>query len=81
MAPSTPSQLPPGLSLLWESADEHTALRERFGFEDLGHATGWLAATLREHWGLMLRSCRRLTISDHNAIAWVSTDEIVRAHV
>ena len=71
---TNPDQLPPGLSLLWESADEHTALRERFGFEDLGHATGWLAATLRERWGLRVRSCRRLTISDHNAIAWVRTD-------
>ena len=73
-APSTPSHLPPGLSLLWESTDEHEALRERFGFEDLGHATDWLSSTLREHWGLTLRSCRRLTISDHNAIAWVRTD-------
>ena len=71
---TNPDQLPPGLSLLWESADEHEALRERFGFADVAEATDWLAATLRERWGLRVRSCRRLTISDHNAIAWVSTD-------
>lgn len=76
MSPHRPStaQLPPGLSLLWETADEQAALQERFGLEDLGSATDWLAATLREHWGLTVRACRRLTISDHNAIAWVSTD-------
>lgn len=74
MTPSAPPALPPGLSLLWESADEHTALRERFGFEDLGGTTDWLAASLREQWGLAVLACRRLTISDHNAIAWVSTD-------
>lgn len=68
-----PTQLPPGLSLLWESTDEQAALQERFGFADVGEATDWLSSTLREHWGLTLRSCRRLTISDHNAIAWVST--------
>ena len=71
---TNPDHLPPGLSLLWESADEHTALRERFGFADVADATDWLVATLHEHWGLTLRSCRRLTISDHNAIAWVRTD-------
>lgn len=69
-----PTHLPPGLSLLWESADEQTALRERFGFADVAEATDWLAATLREHWALTVRSCRRLTISDHNVIAWVGTD-------
>ncbi|AXK46529.1 phosphotransferase [Brachybacterium saurashtrense] len=74
MAVSASSSLPPGLSLLWESADERAALRDRFGFADAGEATDWLVATLHEHWGLTVRSCRRLTISDHNAIAWVSTD-------
>ena len=74
MTRSTPLALPPGLSLLWESADEHEALRERFGFADVAEATDWLAATLRERWGLRVHSCRRLPISDHNAIAWVSTD-------
>uniref|UniRef100_UPI00404AECCE phosphotransferase enzyme family protein n=1 Tax=Brachybacterium sp. GPGPB12 TaxID=3023517 RepID=UPI00404AECCE len=48
--------------------------RERFGFADVAEATDWLAATLREHWALTVRSCRRLTISDHNVIAWVGTD-------
>lgn len=66
--------LPPGLSLLWESADEQAALRERFGFTDLEEASAWLSAPLREHWGLTVRACRRLMISDHNAIAWASTD-------
>ncbi|GAP79360.1 MULTISPECIES: phosphotransferase enzyme family protein [Brachybacterium] len=74
MSPSFPTALPPGLSLLWESADEQAALKERFGFADLAEAERWLSAMLDEHWGLTLRSCRRLTISDHNAIAWVSTD-------
>ena len=74
MTRSTSLALPPGLSLLWESADEHAALRDRFGFADVGEATDWLVAALHEHWGLTVRSCGRLTISDHNAIAWVSTD-------
>jgi Ser/Thr protein kinase RdoA (MazF antagonist) len=76
MSPHPPpsDQLPTGLSLLWESADARTALRERFGFEDLESATDWLAAALRERWGFAVHACRRLTISDHNAIAWVRTD-------
>lgn len=75
MTARAPSALPSGLSLLWESADEKAALRGRFGFADVEEATDWLAAALREHWGLAVRSCRRLAISDHNAIAWVGTDQ------
>ena len=74
MVSPAPADLPPGLSLLWERADEDAALRERFGFEDLEGAADWLAASLRTQWGLAVHTCRRLVISDHNAIAWVSTD-------
>ena len=74
MTPPAPRALPVGLSLLWESADEKAALRERFGFEELGNATDWLVTSLHEQWDLTVHTCRRLTISDHNAIAWVSTD-------
>lgn len=69
-----PARLPPGLSLLWETADEHAALSERFGFRDLADASRWLADVLRVRWGLRLRTCDRVVISDHNAIAWVSSD-------
>lgn len=75
MTPTMHPPLPPGLSLLWESTDEREALRDRFGFAEVGEAADWLVAVLLERWDLTVRSCRRLTISDHNAIAWVSTDE------
>lgn len=65
--------LPPGLSMLWESADAPTALRERFGFTGLEAAAEWLAATLSKNWGVTVRGCERLVISGQNAIAWVST--------
>lgn len=68
------AMLPPGLSMLWEDSDPADALRERFGFRDLAEATTWLRAVLAEHWGIALRTCPRLVISDSNAIAWLGTD-------
>lgn len=66
--------LPPGLSMLWESTDPVTALRERFGFTGLEDATEWMTTALAETWDIAVRSCPRLVISDHNAIVWVRSD-------
>lgn len=66
--------LSPGLSMLWESADAERALRERFGLDGLDGAAQWLTEVLAEHWGLVVRDLPRLTLSDHNAIAWATTD-------
>lgn len=60
--------------MLWEGTDPGAALRERFGFRDLGECTAWAGAVLTEHWGIRLRACSRLVISDHNAIAWLDSD-------
>lgn len=60
--------------MLWESADPERALRERFGVDGLDGAARWLTAVLAEHWGLVVHSLPRLMLSDHNAIAWVTTD-------
>lgn len=68
------AMLPPGLSMLWEDSDPAAALRERFGFRDLAEAITWMREALAEHWGIALRGCSRLVISDRNAIAWLGTD-------
>lgn len=36
-------------------------------------AVRWVAGVLGEHWGVRIRSCERVVISDHNALAWVTT--------
>ncbi|ATG50613.1 aminoglycoside phosphotransferase [Brachybacterium vulturis] len=66
--------LSPGLSMLWETVDAERALRERFGLGGRADATRLLTAVLAEHWGLSVQVLPRLTLSDHNAIAWVSSD-------
>ena len=63
--------LPPGLSMLWESADPSEALAGRFGFTGFDAAAAWLATALEGTWGLTPGPCTRLVISDRNAIAWV----------
>jgi homoserine kinase type II len=63
----------PMLEMLWEARDARGALEERFGFADAGSAGRWVAATVREHWGIRIGSCERIVISDRNALAWVTT--------
>jgi homoserine kinase type II len=63
----------PLVEMLWEPSDPHHALGERFGFGDGESAGRWVAATLDGHWGVHVRSCERIVISDHNALAWVGT--------
>lgn len=60
--------------MLWETVDAEQALRERFGLRGRADATRLLTARLAEHWGLSVQALPRLTLSDHNAIAWVSSD-------
>lgn len=59
--------------MLWEAHDPLSALDERFGFSDEKSAADWVAASLDEHWGVRIRACERIVISDHNALAWVDT--------
>lgn len=68
-----PESRAPVLEMLWEAHDPLTALDARFGFTDGESAGRWVAATLEQHWDLRVRSCERIVISDHNALAWVGT--------
>lgn len=61
--------------MLWESADPTEALRSRFGFADFGAGVEWLGGILADRWGLTIRGCFRIAISDQNAIAWVDVAE------
>ncbi|MGV9213855.1 phosphotransferase [Micromonospora sp. RB23] len=60
----------PMLEMLWEPHDPRHALDERFGFGDAESAGRWVAAMLKEHWGIRIDSCERIVMSGGNAIAW-----------
>lgn len=64
---------PPVLEMLWEEHDPHQALDARFGFGDGESADRWVADALDRYWGVRVRSCDRVVMSDHNALAWVRT--------
>lgn len=63
----------PALEMLWETHDPVGALGRRFGFGDGESAGRWIAGTLAECWGVRIRSCERIVMSDSNALAWVGT--------
>ncbi|SDO62404.1 Phosphotransferase enzyme family protein [Klenkia soli] len=69
--PTTPPE--PVVSMLWERTDAPTALRRRFGFPDGATAAAHLQAALGRHWGLRATTCRRMTMSDQNLLAWMDT--------
>ncbi|MEI7058513.1 phosphotransferase [Nocardioides sp. CCNWLW239] len=69
-----PQQMRTPISMLWESADPHTELTERFGFASAADATSWLRQVLAERWGLRMVACERLVISDANCLAWITAD-------
>lgn len=60
--------------MLWESVNPDEALRRRFGFAGFAEAVDWISTSLADRWAVTVRSCRRVVISDHNAIAWVESD-------
>jgi Ser/Thr protein kinase RdoA (MazF antagonist) len=60
--------------MLWETVDPGRALRERFGLADLDAAARWVGEVLAAAWGIDVAACRRVVISDQNAIVWVATD-------
>ncbi|GGR62059.1 homoserine kinase type II (protein kinase fold) [Nocardioides luteus] len=62
------------MSMLWESTDPYDALEARFGFGAATAAMEWLDGVLARHWGLRVRGCGRLVISDSNCLAWVTVD-------
>ena len=68
-----PDAQAPRVEMLWETSDPHDTLEERFGFGDAASACCWVAAMVHEHWGIRVESCERIVISDHNALAWVTT--------
>lgn len=61
--------------MLWESADPHTALTERFRFTSTSDVYTWLRGVLAEHWGLTVEACERLVISDANCLAWIIVED------
>lgn len=63
----------PTLEMLWEPHDPRTVLETRFGFRDAGSAGRWVAAILREHWGVHVDSNEHLVMSDRNAMVWATT--------
>lgn len=65
---------PTGLSMLWESTEPQTALKSRFGLGSFDEAAEWLTRVLADAWAIEVHKCERIIISDHNAIAWISTD-------
>ncbi|WP_458111063.1 phosphotransferase [Arthrobacter sp. R1-13] len=60
--------------MLWESTEPQIALKNRFGLGSFDEAAGWLTKVLAESWAIEVKACERIIISDHNAIAWISTD-------
>lgn len=60
--------------MLWESTESGAALRERFGFTSFDAAAAWVSVALGSSWGIQVRCCTRLVISDRNAILWAGTD-------
>ena len=60
--------------MLWESTEPQSALNNRFGLGSFDEAAGWITRVLAEGWAIEVMACERVIISDHNAIAWISTD-------
>lgn len=59
--------------MLWESDDPAEVLLTRFGLTDGRTARDWVATALTRHWGLDVSACERIVMSDHNALAWLTT--------
>jgi homoserine kinase type II len=63
----------PTVEMLWEAHDPHSALRDRFGFSEPAEAGRWVTELLGTYWGVRPGVCERVVMSDHNALAWVTT--------
>ena len=61
--------------MLWESVEPMAALDERFGFGGFDAAADWLARLLEATWGVAVRRCHRIVISDNNAVGWLNSDQ------
>lgn len=46
------TEMPLGLSMLWESVEPEAALEERFGFDSFRAATHWVSAVLEQTLGI-----------------------------
>lgn len=65
----------PAIEMLWEPDDPSQVLQTRFRFADPAAAAAWVADTLDEHFGVQVKACERIVMSDHNALAWVATPD------
>lgn len=63
----------PALEMLWETAEPAHVLATRFGHDDGDAARTWLTGLVGEHWGIEVLACRRIVMSDCNALAWLDT--------
>ncbi len=63
----------PVLEMLWEACDPEQALRTRFGLDDAAMAARWVVQVVEARWGVRVRSCDRIVLSAHNALAWLTT--------
>lgn len=58
--------------MLWETADAAEVLRDRFGLADGRAVHEWLT-TVGSRWDVEITECRRIVMSDRNALAWLTT--------
>lgn len=65
----------PSVEMLWETVDPHATLHERFGFPDAASAGVWVTDTVRAGWGIEVLDCRRIVMSDKNALAWLTSSQ------
>jgi len=63
----------PVVDMLWEDEDPRSVIESRFGFEGAEQAGNWITETVRAQWGLDIRSCDRIAISDRNALGWLKS--------
>ena len=63
----------PTLQMLWETADPAEILSTRFHLSNADDAARRVTDLLWVHWGVTVSCCDRIVLSDHNALAWVTT--------
>lgn len=65
----------PVLEMLWETTDPLAVLSERFGFPSGSEAVAWLRGVVSRYYGMSLKDCQRIVMSDGNALGWISTSQ------
>jgi homoserine kinase type II len=62
-------------TMLWESVDAQTALRQRFQFASVEEAVCWLTETIVRTYAISMQSVDRIVISAYNLLAWLTTGD------